>query len=75
MRCYFHFFHHLTNDAISGPQELRTMMDEAPLALVFGSEGFGVSEEATTTADGHFNIDFADWPNDNGTWTGNKTGP
>jgi len=34
----------LKADAVVGPQHLSTILDERPLAVVFGSEGFGISD-------------------------------
>lgn len=45
--------------AVAGPQELRQRLADAPLALVFGSEGFGLSPEAVAGADGRFLIPMA----------------
>ncbi|MFW5752716.1 MAG: TrmH family RNA methyltransferase [Planctomycetota bacterium] len=49
----------LSETAVIGPQRLTAMLAEQPLALVFGSEGFGVSEAASAGADGHFLIPMA----------------
>ena len=47
----------LQADSVSGPQALRhEMQDGKKLAVVFGSEGFGLSGEAVDGADGHFLI-------------------
>jgi tRNA (guanosine-2'-O-)-methyltransferase len=44
----------LAADAVVGPTALRSVMARQPLAVVFGNEGFGLSEEASTGADGRF---------------------
>jgi len=49
----------LEADAVVGPQGLAAGMAEQPLAVVFGSEGFGVSAAATAGADGCFLIPMA----------------
>ena len=49
----------LRADSVIGPQALAAAMNEAPIAVVFGSEGFGVSQAATDGADGHFLIPMA----------------
>lgn len=46
----------LAADAVAGPQELAAALAAQPLALVFGSEGFGVTEAARQAADGCFLI-------------------
>lgn len=43
-------------DAVVGPQHLQEHHAAGPLALVFGSEGFGVSRSAVDAADGCFLI-------------------
>ena len=49
----------LKADAVVGPQGLAAGLADRPLALVFGSEGFGVSPAATQGADGCFLIPMA----------------
>ncbi|MDA3961115.1 MAG: RNA methyltransferase [Planctomycetota bacterium] len=46
-------------DAVVGPQSLAENLAEQPLALVFGSEGYGVSQAASEQADGFFLIPMA----------------
>lgn len=45
-----------------GAAALRPLLDERPLALVFGNEGSGVSAEATALADGAFLIPMVGFP-------------
>ena len=49
----------LRADAVVGPQQLRRQAAERPLALVFGSEGFGISDAARAGCDGAFLIPMA----------------
>ncbi len=49
----------LAAEAAVGPQRLAPMLDEAPLALVFGSESTGVSPELSAAAHGYFLIPMA----------------
>ena len=49
----------LNEDALSGPKQLQSALDEQPLALVFGSEGYGVSAAAAEQADGFFLVPMA----------------
>lgn len=50
----------LRADAVSGPQSLRReLADGGKVALVFGSEGFGLSRAASAGADGHVLIPMA----------------
>jgi len=46
----------LTDDALCGPQQLIPILDERPLALVFGNEHAGASEYAEAEADYRFLI-------------------
>ena len=48
--------------AVPGPGLLRPLLDERPLALVFGNEGHGVSPEAVAGADGAFLIPMVGFP-------------
>jgi tRNA (guanosine-2'-O-)-methyltransferase len=52
----------LAAKATVGPERLRPMLAEQPLALVFGNEGDGVSEAARAGADGCFLIPMAGFP-------------
>lgn len=52
----------LREDAANGPGALQQQLAEAPLALVFGNEGHGLSEAACQGADGHFLIPMAGFP-------------
>lgn len=49
----------LAAEALAGPQQLAAELAQQPLALVFGSEGFGVSPAAVAGADGCFLIPMA----------------
>ena len=49
----------LTAGATVGPENLRALAAEAPLALVFGNEGSGVTPAASAQADGFFLIPMA----------------
>ena len=49
----------LKEDALCGPRQLQAALAEQPLALVFGSEGYGVSEAAANGADGFFLVPMA----------------
>ena len=49
----------LSSDAARDPHDLRDALDRHPLALVFGNEESGVSEEAKEAADGRFFIPMA----------------
>ncbi|MCS6969897.1 MAG: RNA methyltransferase [Planctomycetota bacterium] len=44
----------LAAEAVVGPQALRAQLASAPLAVVFGNEGHGISERARALADGCF---------------------
>jgi tRNA (guanosine-2'-O-)-methyltransferase len=44
----------LAADAATGPQALEPELARAPLALVFGNEGHGISDRARALADGRF---------------------
>jgi tRNA (guanosine-2'-O-)-methyltransferase len=52
----------LAASATVGPERLRPLLAERPLALVFGNEGAGVTPEASQLADGHFLIPMAGFP-------------
>ena len=52
----------LSSQAIIGPERLRPLLDERPLALVFGNEGSGVTPEAVAQADGCFLIPMVGFP-------------
>jgi tRNA (guanosine-2'-O-)-methyltransferase len=52
----------LAAQAVVGPERLRPLLAERPLALVFGNEGSGVSEMASRLADGHFLIPMVGFP-------------
>jgi len=52
----------LAADAVQSPDHLRPLLQERPLALVFGNEGSGVTREASTQADGHFLIPMVGFP-------------
>jgi tRNA (guanosine-2'-O-)-methyltransferase len=52
----------LAAKATVGPERLKPMLAEQPLALVFGNEGDGVSEAARAGADGCFLIPMAGFP-------------
>ena len=52
----------LAADAVVGPDALKPLLQEQPLALVFGNEGDGVSREASTQADGCFLIPMVGFP-------------
>ena len=47
---------HLDADAVTDPHDLKIQLDSEPLALVFGNEESGVSEEAAKLAHGSFLI-------------------
>ena len=49
----------LAAEAVVGPDRLATRLAAGPLALVFGSEGFGISDAARSGADGSFLIPMA----------------
>ncbi len=48
--------------AVQSPDHLRPLLEERPLAIVFGNEGTGVSAEASRLADGHFLIPMVGFP-------------
>jgi tRNA (guanosine-2'-O-)-methyltransferase len=48
--------------AVVGPEPLRARLAAQPLALVFGSEGDGVSRDASAAADGFFLIPMIGFP-------------
>ena len=48
--------------AVVGPEQLRPLLDERPLALVFGNEGAGVTPAAVSGADGCFLIPMSGFP-------------
>jgi tRNA (guanosine-2'-O-)-methyltransferase len=52
----------LSADAVMGPGKLAQEHLRQPLALVFGTEGAGLSEEASRLADGHFLIPMVGFP-------------
>lgn len=52
----------LAAGAVSSPDHLRPLLDERPLAIVFGNEGSGVSPAASQLADGHFLIPMVGFP-------------
>ena len=52
----------LSAEALSSPTLLQPMLQERPLAIVFGNEGSGVTREASTLADGHFLIPMIGFP-------------
>lgn len=52
----------LAAGATVGPQHLRGDLERQPLALVFGSEGDGVSPAASAAADGFFLIPMVGFP-------------
>jgi tRNA (guanosine-2'-O-)-methyltransferase len=52
----------LAAEALSSPALLQPMLQERPLAIVFGNEGSGVTKEASTLADGHFLIPMIGFP-------------
>ena len=52
----------LAAGAVPGPGLLKPLLDERPLALVFGNEGHGVSPEAVAGADGAFLIPMVGFP-------------
>jgi tRNA (guanosine-2'-O-)-methyltransferase len=52
----------LASQAVVGPERLRPLLGQRPLALVFGNEGSGVSDAATSLADGHFLIPMVGFP-------------
>ncbi len=52
----------LAAGAVPGPGLLKPLLDERPLALVFGNEGNGVSPEAVAGADGAFLIPMVGFP-------------
>lgn len=52
----------LSAQATIGPESLRPLLDERPLALVFGNEGSGISPEAGQAADGAFLLPMAGFP-------------
>jgi tRNA (guanosine-2'-O-)-methyltransferase len=49
-------------DAAIGPGSLEQQLESQPLALVFGNEGHGLSEEACQGADGFFVIPMVGFP-------------
>ena len=49
-------------DAQVGPQALVPLLDERPLAIVFGNEGDGVSKAANEQADGAYLIPMVGFP-------------
>jgi tRNA (guanosine-2'-O-)-methyltransferase len=52
----------LAADAVIGPDALKPMLAEQPLALVFGNESAGVSKAASEQADGCFLIPMVGFP-------------
>jgi tRNA (guanosine-2'-O-)-methyltransferase len=52
----------LAANAIVGPEKLKPLLAEQPLALVFGNEGSGVSPDASAGADGFFLIPMSGFP-------------
>ena len=52
----------LAAGAVPGPDRLRPLLAERPLAVVFGNEGSGVSPAASAQADGHFLIPMTGFP-------------
>jgi tRNA (guanosine-2'-O-)-methyltransferase len=52
----------LAAQAVVGPERLRPLLAERPLALVFGNEGSGVSPAASALCDGHFLIPMVGFP-------------
>ncbi len=52
----------LAADAVVGPDALKPLLAQQPLALVFGNEGTGVSAEASSQADGCFLIPMVGFP-------------
>lgn len=52
----------LAADAVVGPDALKPLLQEQPLALVFGNESDGVSREASAQADGCFLIPMVGFP-------------
>jgi tRNA (guanosine-2'-O-)-methyltransferase len=52
----------LAADAVIGPEALVPMLEQQPLALVFGSESDGVSAIASAEADGAFLIPMSGFP-------------
>ena len=50
-------------DAVIGPGNLEQQLQAKPLALVFGNEGHGLSEEACAGADGFFLFPWLAFPN------------
>jgi len=52
----------LAAGAVQSPDLLRPLLEERPLALVFGNEGSGVTPAASSQADGHFLIPMAGFP-------------
>ncbi len=52
----------LAADAVVGPDALKPLLAEQPLALVFGNEGSGVTAEASAQADGCFLIPMVGFP-------------
>jgi tRNA (guanosine-2'-O-)-methyltransferase len=52
----------LAASATVGPDRLKSLLAQKPLALVFGNEGTGVSAAASAGADGHFLIPMAGFP-------------
>ncbi len=52
----------LAANAAVGPDALAPILEDQPLAVVFGSEGEGVSKEASAQADGCFLIPMSGFP-------------
>jgi tRNA (guanosine-2'-O-)-methyltransferase len=56
------FVSDLAAGATVGPHQLTTLLAQGPIALVFGSEGEGVTKTASDAADGHFLIPMSGFP-------------
>jgi tRNA (guanosine-2'-O-)-methyltransferase len=52
----------LSSKAVTSPALLKPLLDERPLAIVFGNEGSGVTTAASQLADGHFLIPMIGFP-------------
>ncbi len=52
----------LAADAVVGPEALKPLLAEQPLAIVFGNEGSGVTPEAVAAADGAYLIPMVGFP-------------
>jgi tRNA (guanosine-2'-O-)-methyltransferase len=52
----------LAAESVIGPETLSAELAQRPLALAFGTEGEGLSREASAAADGHFLIPMVGFP-------------